>query len=412
MPPLATSAQASLDLKQVRAALAKTTEVLAHELGRPGSAVPDWSDMEWQVAKAVSAIHGVSGLLAQSLRWRGPDHWHAFLAEQKEQVAARLPRIQALLGLLDSGTRERGIPCVALKGAALHARGIYAPGERPMADVDLLVREADASRAAALLESIGFRAGVVTWKHRVFNPVNARIPARLGESAREDIKIEMHGAVREILPLRPVDITQLVFPPSAPAGMNDYATPAALLLHMLLHGSGAMIGRALRLLHLNDMHRLTRGMSVADWEELFRLAALTKDPSLWWAFPPLALTNRYFGGIPDAVLVRMAAGSPWLLRRLYRRRTLSQVSLSYLWVSAFPGIEWSQSLGEMSAYAARRIVPSRETVALRVAYAEALPLVTGGKWAYTSQARRILRWLLARQPRQETIQSVRAVLLP
>ena len=327
-------------------------------------------------------------------------------------MAGRLPRIQALLRLLDSSARESGIPCVALKGAALHARGIYAPGERPMADVDLLVREADAPRAAALLESIGFRAGVVTWKHRVFNPVNAQTPGRLGENAREDIKIEMHGAVREILPLRPVDITQLVFPPNARPGVNDYASPAALLLHVLLHASGAMIGRALRLLHLNDMHRLTRGMSVADWEELFRQAASTEDPSLWWAFPPLVLTNRYFGGIPEAVLARMAAGSPWLLRRLYRRRTLSQVSLSYPWVSAFPGIEWSQSLGEMSAYAAQRIAPSRETVALRIAYAEAMPQVTGGKWAYTSQARRILRWLLARQPRQETMQSVRAVLLP
>ena len=402
-----------MDLKQVRTALVTTTEVLARELGSPGTVTPQWSDLEWQVAKAVAAIHGVSGLLAQNLRWRGPEHWQAFLLDQRQQVAGRLPRIQALLALIDSTTRQGNIACVALKGAALHARGVYVPGERPMADVDLLVREADAARAGALLESIGFCAGVVTWKHRVFNPVNAnKTPARLGEAAGEDIKIEMHGAIREILPLRPVDITSLGFPPRAHAGINDYASPGALLLHILLHASGAMIGRALRLLHLNDMHRLTRGMGSADWDELFRLAAGTADPSLWWAFPPLALTNRYFGGIPERVLARMAAGSPWLLRRMYRHRILSQVSLSYLWVSAFPGIEWSQSLGEMWTYAAQRIVPSRETVALRVAYADAQPQVNGGEWGYTSQAQRIVRWLLARQPRQETIQSVRAVLSP
>jgi Uncharacterised nucleotidyltransferase len=412
MTPAAAPAEPWLDLKLVRAALVKTTEFLATELGIPGSVPPDWSDMEWQVAKAVSAIHGVSGLLLRRLRWRGPEHWHDFLTDQNGQVAARLPRIQALLGLIDSSAREHNIACVALKGAALHARGLYQPGERPMADVDLLIRQEDAPRAGALLESIGFRAGVVTWKHRVFNPVDTnKNSARLGESAGEDIKIEMHGGIREILPLRPVDISQLVFPRPAHAGVNDYPTRAALLLHILLHASGAMIGRALRLVHLNDIHRLTRGMSTADWEESFHLAAVTDDPSLWWAFPPLALTNRYFGGVPDGVLRRMAGGSPWLLRRLYRRRTLSQVSLSYLWVSAFPGIEWSRSLGEMSAYAAQRIVPSRETAALRVAFAGSQPQVSGGAWAYTPQVRRVARWLLARQPRQETIQPVRAALL-
>ena len=86
------------------------------------------------------------------------------------------------------------------------------------------------------------------------------------------------------------------------------------------------------------------------------------------------------------------------------------MSFSYLWVSAFPGIEWSLSPGQMCAYAAQRIVPRKDTLALRVAYAQAQPQVNGGEWAYTSQAGRIARWLLRRQPRQETIQPVRAVL--
>ncbi len=403
----------ALDLRRVHAALAKTTEALAGEVGRPGASTPDWSDMEWQVAKAVSAIHGVSGLLLRSSRWRGPQHWHAFLAQQSEQLAARLPRIQLLLSRIDEATRSAGIPCVALKGSALHAHGLYGPGERPMADVDLLVRDADAPAAAPLLESLGFRAGVVTWKHRVFTPVDAcKALPRLGESAMADLKIEVHGAIRELLPLRAVDISPLVFPQQASPGLNDYPTRAALLLHILLHASGAMINRTLRLLHLSDTHRLVRTMSAADWEETFRLARGTDDPSLWWAFPPLALTQRYFGGIPQEVLNRMAAASPWLLRRVSRRRTLSQVSISYLWVSALPGIEWSRSHAEMSTYALQRLFPSRDTRALRVAYADAQPEVNGGEWAYTSQSRRIVRWLLAPQPRQETMVCVRAALAP
>jgi Uncharacterised nucleotidyltransferase len=410
-PPAGT--EPALDLKRVQATLAKTTEALARELGSPGAAAPDWSDMEWQVAKAVAAIHGVSGLLLRSCRWHGPEHWHTFLAQQYEHVAARWPRIQGLLTQINDTTASAGIAGVALKGAALHALGLYEAGERPMADIDLLVRDADSSRTAALLESLGFRAGTVTWKHHAFHQLDVcQTLPRLGESAAAELKIEMHGGIREILPLRPVDISQLVFPPQARPGLNGYPSRGALLLHVLLHASGAMINRTLRLLHLNDVHRLTRTMSPAHWEELFLLARATDDPSLWWAFPPLALTQRYFGGIPDEVLQRMAAASPWLLRWLSRGRTLSQVSISYLWVSALPGIEWSNSLGEMGTYAAQRVVPSRETVALREAFATSQPLVSGGEWARISQSRRIMRWLLARQPRQETIQCVRAVLAP
>jgi hypothetical protein len=82
------------------------------------------------------------------------------------------------------------------------------------------------------------------------------------------------------------------------------------------------------------------------------------------------------------------------------------VSLSYLWVSAFPGIEWSRSLREAGQYALARLLPSAETRALRRSYAAAQPLVSGGTWAQTSQTHRIARYLLSRPARQETIQPV------
>jgi hypothetical protein len=143
---------------------------------------------------------------------------------------------------------------------------------------------------------------------------------------------------------------------------------------------------------------------------LFEHAAATADPTLWWAFPPLTLVNRYYRCVPEGVLARLASGCRWPLRSASRRRLLSDVSLSYLWVSAFPGIEWSRSFSELTAYAAVRVRPRTETLALRQAFARAQPLVNGGEWAATSQGRRIVRWLLARQPRQESLQPVRASL--
>jgi hypothetical protein len=50
-------------------------------------------------------------------------------------------------------------------------------------------------------------------------------------------------------------------------------------------------------------------------------------------------------------------------------------------------------------------------MAQRRAFAESQPLVSGGEWAYTSQGRRIVRWLLARQPRRQSLQPVHAALM-
>ena len=402
-----------ISLPGVQAALRKTTEFLALELGRGGTQEPRWSPTEWHVARAAASIHGASGLLAQQLNWRGPEDWILFLTQQRAHIARRLTRIQELLRVLDLSARDHGIALVALKGAALHAQGIYTAGERPMADIDLLVAEADVERTTQMLSELGFRVSLITWKHRAFEPAEGtQAAAPFGENWSSPIKIELHSRIREILPLRPVDLSDLVFPRHPRPGLNAYASNTAMLLHVLLHAAGATVLRSARLVHLNDVARLARRMAPSDWDELFVQAASTADPTLWWAYPPLALANRYYDCVPSGVLERCAAGCGSLLRNMYRRRALSDVSLSYLWISAFPGIEWSRTLREMLNYAAQRIRPSRETLAQRQELAQWQPLVSGGEWAQTSQGRRIVRWLLARQPRQETLQPVRAALAP
>ena len=398
-------------MPQLQRALRTTTEFLAHELGSPGAVAPQWSDTEWRTARAVCAIHGVSGLLARALRWQGPSGWGELLEQQRQFTLQRQPRIQELLGLLDAQARARGVAFIALKGASLHARGVYAPGERPMADIDLLVNAEQVEQASSLITDLGFLPGPVTWKHRAFEPreADARIGG-LGESHDNPLKIELHTRLREILPLQPVDVTAAAFAAPLAAGVNDYPSQAALLLHLLLHAAGALMGRTARLLHLQDIARLVQPMGAREWEELFTQAQTTSDPTLWWAFPALALTEHYFHCVPQALLARLGASCHWLLRSAYRRHRLTDVSLSYLWISAFPGIEWGRSPRELLSYAAARVRPSAETLRLREEFARSQPLVSGGEWAYTSQARRVARWLLARQPRQETLQPLRVSL--
>ncbi len=395
--------------KALQAALRKTTETLAHELAQPSESAPEWSDFEWLVARAAAAIHGVSPLLCSRLRWRGPPGWTQFLEEQRAHTANRHQRIEELLRLMDGRARDEGIAAVALKGAELHAIGLYAAGERTMADVDLLVPARDMDRTGRMLESLGFQQCFALWRHRVFEPIASHPPASLGEHVNNNIKIEVHELIREKLPLRAVDVTGLVFPPSAHPGLNPYPSKAALMTHLLLHAAGAMASRALRLLHLHDLSLLSSHLTDTDWDEVLGHGA--DDGARWWALPPLQLTARYYAtAIPARVFDSLAPDCPWLLGRIAQRRTLSDVSLSYLWITAFPGIEWSQSVADMLRYVVSRVRPGKDVTTLRKDIARTEAWASPSHWYRISQGRRMLRWVTSRPTRDATMYTVRAAL--
>jgi hypothetical protein len=389
--------------------LHKITESLAAELAHPTPAEPDWSEFEWTIARAVAAMHGVSALLSRALLWPGPEGWKHFVEEQRAHTAKRYERIAELLQRLDRQMQEAGVAVTALKGAALHAMGLYAAGERPMADIDLLVRPAQTERAASILESLGLHESSVSWKERVFSPQQDRGPADLGEHANNSIKIELHTRICEKLPWRITDASELIFPRQPQPGLNPYPSKASLMLHLLLHAAGSMTTRALRLLHLHDLARLSSLMTELDWQEL--LAQNSRDLRLWWAFPPLKLVSRYYpAAIPVRVLTALAGECPLLLKSIATSRVLYDVSYSYPWVNAFPGIEWSQSLGEMLEYAASRVKPDAGHVASREHNVKTQAWALQSSWERLSQGRRMVRWITSRPTRAPTMHAVRAAL--
>lgn len=397
--------------KVLQEALYRITERLAGELARPTQTAPDWSDVEWQLAQAVAVMHGVSALLAVTLKWHGPADWRRFLDTQQSHVAARHRRIEGLLSQLDERARERAVPLVGLKGVALHALGLYQPGERPMADVDLLVSPVSCDQAVRLLESLGFSESFSYWRHKVFVPSVQTVHASLGEHAQNYLKIELHERVAEVLPFRTTDVTASVYPSHPHPGLNPYPSNAALMIHLLIHAANSMAYRALRLLHLHDIALLSTRMSSADWAEILRYGQGSGGP--WWALPPLHLTTRYYGPVvPKNVLGALHDRCHWTLRRIVRGQTLSDVSLSYLWIEAFPGIGWSRSFGEMLEYVASRIRPSEEALSVRRRLKETQVAVACSRWGGLSQWQRMLRWVTSRQPRVDTIHAVRSALRP
>jgi hypothetical protein len=393
----------------LQAALVKVTETLARELACPTAARPAWSGFEWRVAQAAAALHGVSPLLSDALSWEGPPGWAAFLKEQRAHVAGRHRRIEKILTCIDRLARAEGIPVVTLKGAALHAIGLYREGERPMADVDLLVRPRDAERLARLIESLGYYESRRSWKERAFAPREGHSAGELGEHALNDITIELHDRICERLPLHTTDITATVFPSHPVPGDNRYPSQAALMLHLLLHATGSMAFQSLRLLQLHDLALLAARMSPADWDELIQERPGHRP--LWWALPPLQLMARYYGArAPDRVIGALESQCPWHLRQATRGRTLSDVSFSHLWVDAFPGIEWSRSVRDMLSYARSRVRPDPDRLALRSTTTATQPWASGSSWSALSQWRRILRWVVRRQTRPATMYVVRAAL--
>src|SRR5690348_4267559 len=391
-------------LKRIEAGLRLTTEAIAAELARPGGATSAWSDLEWQLASAVAVAHGVSPLLWKRSGWTHPC-WRRFLEAQREHVAIRHARIAALLEQIDSLARAVGIAMTPLKGAALHALGLYAPGDRPMADIDLLVEERDIDAATRLICAIGYVPSFDHWRHRVFKPATGTPPAVLGEHRDTPINIELHAHVRERLPVSIVDITDRILPHAPVPGLNPYPSRGALLAHLLLHAAGNICGRSLRLMHLHDIALLARSLQPEEWVFLWNAGAC------WWALPPLRMVARYYeSAIPDNVLAALARDCPPLLRMVSRRQTLTRASCSELWLHAFPGLEWSRSLPEAARFIAGRIRPSAEKKRERADMTRTQLWLHDDGWVTATQSRRILTWMARRVPRMDAMHVVRMAL--
>ncbi|HET6632253.1 MAG TPA: nucleotidyltransferase family protein [Rhodanobacteraceae bacterium] len=394
-------------LRVVRAGLSRTTEALAAELAvaRPGTATPDWNALEWRLAMAAAAVHGVAPLLETWCTWRQP-RWRSFLASQRQHVECRHARIETLLGRIDQAARGAGLAVVALKGAALHAAAVYAAGERPMADIDLLVRGSDASAATAVLRELGYVESFAQWKHQVFKPKGCRPVGGLGEHRDTPVTIELHTRIQERLPVATADITERILPAAPCPGLNPYPSIDALMSHLLLHAAGNMCGRSLRLLHLNDIARLAARMRPRDWEGLWAGPA---PP--WWALPPLRLAARYYrDAVPAAVLARLERDCPFVLRMASRRQTLTRVSSSELWLHPLAGLEWSRSLREAVRCVSQRVRPPHEAVAERAAMVRTQLWLQDQRWVTARQGRRIVTWLTRPVPRMDILYAVRAAL--
>ncbi len=382
--------------------LRETTERLAREVVQSSRSAPDWNDLEWAVATAVSGMQGISALLANRLIWSGPPVWQSFLNEQREQSLLLHSKIGALLARLDEALRDAGCGAVALKGAAIRALGVHAPGERPMADVDLLVNPDDMALVETALRRVHYFHSCTIDRHAIFEPHEKSEAAHFGEHIENPLRIEVHTKVAESLPFTEVNITECLIAPGVIAGLNSYPGVAELLLHVLLHTAGSMRANAARQIQFHDIAALARRMDESGWKKLF--AVSPSGERCWWMYPPLAIANRYYANtIPSEVLRDAAGMCPRALRNWAERRSLTDISWSNLRIHAFPGIYWARTPLEAARYVRGRTLPSRAVVSDFHRQFHKHARLHHTPWFRFSRGRRALRWLLSSPPRVQTM---------
>jgi hypothetical protein len=397
-------------ISRLATALQKVTERLGCEFGVPLAEPPEWTEFEWRIARAVAAMHGISPLLNTHLRWEGPQAWQEFLEQQHQQSVKRHLLIEGLLQEIDHQARRANVGFVALKGCALNALRLYAAGERPMGDIDLLVRPDDIDSVAEVLNHCGYELAFDSKRHLSFQPKGCQTPAvfRLGEHIDSPVKIELHSKIAEQLPVTEVDVTAALLPKVMESGLNAYPSLPSLMTHLLLHAAGNMRAHALRGLQLHDIALLAQRFTGEDWEQLLPETANVDNP--WWAFVPIALTARYYSSaIPAEVIRRLKAYCPLSLQ-MTRHRQLTAVSWSNIRIAAFPGIWWSRSVPEALEFMRRRVWPSREARSELRQGAAQIPQSSSVPWYGISHGARIMRWMVSRPPRVQTLLSVRAAL--
>jgi hypothetical protein len=386
-------------------ALRGVTETLALELSRPRADAPAWGPFEWNIARAVADMQGISGVLAGTLRWSGPTSWQEFLAGQAQEIAQRDVKIGALLESIDQAARKHSVAVIALKGSALRTLGLWPAPQRPMGDVDLLVKPEDLATLTQALTNIDYEHHFTSRRNVVFKPRGARATGGFGERALNPIPLEVHTRIAERLPASEVEITTRLWPVKSVSGINPYASQSALFCHLALHCAGDMRGGALRLIQLRDLGQFALRLTPDDWSELI------SDASCWWLFPVLRISERYFPRmIPHDALEKCRRRCPPWLRWASERAELTDVSWSNVHIEALPGMEWSRTPLELLRYVRRRALPDRVVYAELAHWQESLPQLQTFSWYRQRHLTRILRWLFTRPPRVETISSVMAAL--
>ncbi|CAN5441799.1 hypothetical protein BH10ACT1_BH10ACT1_33980 [soil metagenome] len=231
---------------------------------------------------------------------RRPDHGSVLLAAEAAH-AANAARTADLLDQAGDALRTlsiAGLRVAPLKGIDALLTGRYAdPAARTMTDVDLLVDPADAARAAAVLDDLGYRTAPDA------PPNSHQLPAVEAPGRAGSIELHTHLATERWAGVVPAaDALDAASAASDGSGLRLTRTDSLthLVLHAQLHDEAHLLGR----LALRSLHETALALEAdedVDWDVVaHRFAAAGQAAALrahlqqvlllFGIEPPLALT--------------------------------------------------------------------------------------------------------------------------
>lgn len=272
-------------------------------------------------------------------------------------VATRNVCIMHTLERIAARFNEAGVPLMVLKGGALNLTLYERPDERPMGDLDLLVRIGDLARVVALLEELGCVPGEPLVREDFFPRFYYERDFSLGDIW--PVRIDLHAR-----PFRPLRYSRIVpeeafWSRAEPVriGQATFLAPAAeeMLIHLAAHSAIHGNGRST---WLRDIKRWVEGHArTLDWQRF------VDTVESWGLTLPVRVgikeAQRRFGNFcPDEVIRKLFG------RRVSWRDRLAlaqaprdashpvahvtvdflctpgwRFSLEYLWAMAVPGRE-------------------------------------------------------------------------
>ncbi len=263
--------------------------------------------------------HGVAPLLARALpplRGEREERLAGGLAARRRRTAVDNLRLLSRLPALAGEIEAAGAPFALLKGAGLIPLVYAGAEERPLTDVDLLVRREDWPRVRERLVRSGRyllpspeREGLYTRYHQKVEIAAAEDPA---------CQFELHWNI-EIEGRTATDAGRLLeraVPVILDGRTYRRLGDADQALHLAVHAAHHATGP--RLIWIHDLHRLARAGHLP-WEELDTRAR--KDQVRMAAWYALAYLEKVHPGTVPPELLAPPAGPlrRWLLSRVATR---------------------------------------------------------------------------------------------
>jgi hypothetical protein len=255
--------------------------------------------LDWPRFFDLARFHRVQGLAWNALAQASvPPDWAEALAAESRSIAAANLSVARECSELATAFARTGIPLLFLKGLTVAALAYRSPLVKMAWDIDLLVAEADVGKAAAELDSRGYRravpaagADLAKW--------HARRKESVWSRPEERLHVELHTRLadnRRLVPAIGIDSPRRNVQIAAGVTVPTLAADE-LFAYLCVHGASSLW---FRLKWISDLAGLIDRLTEVELEQLYaRSQELGAGRAAGQA---LLLADRLFGTLGDSRL--------------------------------------------------------------------------------------------------------------